>query len=122
MMPPIALIASMASPATFWMSAICSEISSVAFAVWLASDFTSEATTAKPRPASPARAASIVAFSAEQIGLRRDGVDQPDDLADAAGGLRQPLHGAVGLARLVDGAAGDACGVRGLLADVVDRG
>ena len=53
--------------ATFWMSAICSEISSVAFAVWLASDFTSEATTAKPLPASPARAASMVALSASRL-------------------------------------------------------
>ena len=61
------LMASMASPATFWMSAICSEISSVALAVWLASDLTSEATTAKPRPASPARAASMVAFSASKL-------------------------------------------------------
>ncbi len=49
------------------MSAICSEISSVAFAVWLASDLTSEATTAKPRPASPARAASMVALSARRL-------------------------------------------------------
>ena len=39
-------------------------MSPVAFAVWLASDFTSLATTAKPRPAAPARAASIVALSA----------------------------------------------------------
>jgi hypothetical protein len=46
---------------------MCDEISSVAFAVWLASDFTSEATTAKPRPASPARAASIVALSASRF-------------------------------------------------------
>src|SRR4029077_587696 len=37
------------------------DISSVAFAVWLASDLTSGATTAKLRPASPARAASMVA-------------------------------------------------------------
>jgi len=43
------------------------DISSVAFAVWLASDLTSEATTAKPRPASPARAASMVAFSASRL-------------------------------------------------------
>src|SRR5213079_1928524 len=42
-------------------------ISSVALAVWLASDLTSEATTAKPRPASPARAASIVALSASRL-------------------------------------------------------
>jgi hypothetical protein len=39
----------------------------VARAVWLASSFTSAATTAKPRPASPARAASIVAFSASRL-------------------------------------------------------
>ena len=49
------------------MPAICAEISSVAFAVCDASCFTSEATTAKPRPASPARAASIVALSASRL-------------------------------------------------------
>src|SRR6186997_3118642 len=42
-------------------------MSSVAFAVCAASAFTSDATTAKPRPASPARAASIVAFSASKL-------------------------------------------------------
>ncbi len=36
-------------------------------AVWLASAFTSAATTANPRPASPARAASIVALSARRF-------------------------------------------------------
>ena len=49
------------------MAPICSAISSVARAVWPASDLTSEATTAKPRPASPARAASIVALSASRL-------------------------------------------------------
>ena len=49
------------------MAATCAEISSVALAVWLASAFTSEATTAKPRPDSPARAASMVAFSASRL-------------------------------------------------------
>jgi hypothetical protein len=49
------------------MPEICDDISSVALAVWLASDLTSEATTAKPRPASPARAASMVAFSASRL-------------------------------------------------------
>jgi len=43
------------------------EISSVARAVSRASFLTSAATTAKPRPASPARAASIVAFSASRF-------------------------------------------------------
>ncbi len=42
-------------------------ISSVTRAVWPASSFTSEATTAKPRPASPARAASMVAFRARRL-------------------------------------------------------
>src|ERR1700736_3475549 len=43
------------------------EISSVAFEVWVASCLTSDATTAKPLPASPARAASIVALSAKRL-------------------------------------------------------
>ena len=43
------------------------EMSSVALAVCTASDFTSEATTAKPLPASPARAASMVALSASRL-------------------------------------------------------
>ncbi len=42
-------------------------ISSVALAVWPASSLTSAATTAKPRPASPARAASMVALSASRL-------------------------------------------------------
>ena len=49
------------------MPATCWAISSVAFAVWSASDLTSCATTAKPVPASPARAASIVALSASRL-------------------------------------------------------
>ena len=49
------------------MPAICAPISSVALAVCAASAFTSDATTAKPRPASPARAASIVALSASRL-------------------------------------------------------
>jgi hypothetical protein len=43
------------------------EISSVARPVCAASALTSPATTAKPRPASPARAASIVALSARRF-------------------------------------------------------
>src|ERR1044072_4442140 len=60
-------IASTACAVEPWIAPICPEISSVALAVWLASVFTSEATTAKPRPASPARAASIVALSASRL-------------------------------------------------------
>ena len=49
------------------MAETCAEISSVALAVWLASAFTSEQRPAKPRPDSPARAASMVAFSASRL-------------------------------------------------------
>ncbi|MGB7041438.1 MAG: hypothetical protein WBD83_17840 [Xanthobacteraceae bacterium] len=60
-------IADTALPLEFCTERISWVISSVAFAVCTASDFTSEATTAKPRPASPARAASIVALSASKL-------------------------------------------------------
>jgi hypothetical protein len=63
----IARIAATASPVELWTDEISRVISLVAFAVWTASDFTSDATTAKPRPASPARAASIVALSASRF-------------------------------------------------------
>jgi len=46
---------------------MCRVISSVAFPVCVARPLTSWATTAKPRPASPARAASIVALSASRL-------------------------------------------------------
>ncbi|GJD56053.1 hypothetical protein IFDJLNFL_1945 [Methylobacterium dankookense] len=49
------------------ISATLAAISSVALAVWPARFFTSAATTAKPRPASPARAASMVALSARRL-------------------------------------------------------
>jgi hypothetical protein len=58
--------------------------------VWSASALTSAATTAKPLPASPARADSMVAFS-EEIGLRRDGMDHQDDRADLVRRHAQPL-------------------------------
>src|ERR1700716_1002259 len=60
-------IASTAAPVEPCTAAIWPAISSVAFAVCTASDFTSEATTANPLPASPARAASIVALSAKRL-------------------------------------------------------
>ncbi len=50
-----------------WMAVILLVMSSVARAVWAARLFTSWATTAKPRPASPARAASMVAFKASKL-------------------------------------------------------
>ncbi len=50
-----------------WTSAIRAPISVVACAVFAARTFTSDATTAKPLPASPALAASIVALSARRF-------------------------------------------------------
>src|SRR5437588_351214 len=50
-----------------WIAVILAVMSSVARAVCAARLFTSCATTAKPRPASPARAASIVALRARRL-------------------------------------------------------
>ena len=60
-------IASTATRVELCTASICSAICSVALAVCTASDLTSDATTAKPRPASPALAASIVALSARRL-------------------------------------------------------
>ena len=43
----------------------------------------------------------------EQVGLLRDGGDQLDDVADAAGRLRQRVDARIGLLRLLDRVAGD---------------
>ncbi len=67
MVPEIASIAVTVFVEAAWIASIWAPISSVALAVWAASPFTSEATTAKPLPASPARAASIVALSASRL-------------------------------------------------------
>src|SRR5262249_35815008 len=56
-----------ASATPHWIAPTWAAISPVALAVWPASDLTSEATTAKPLPASPARAASMVALSASRL-------------------------------------------------------
>ena len=50
-----------------WISAILPPICPVDLPVSVASDLTSEATTANPLPASPARAASMVALSASRL-------------------------------------------------------
>jgi hypothetical protein len=64
MIPVMPLMARVAPEASVWIALILSAMSAVARAVWLARLLTSDATTAKPLPASPARAASIVAFVA----------------------------------------------------------
>ena len=51
----------------FGTMAVVQALVATAFAVWVARLFTSAATTAKPRPASPARAASMVALSASRL-------------------------------------------------------
>src|SRR3954469_24326501 len=63
----IRLIASTAPAVSAWMASTRVEMSSVARAVSCASSLTSLATTAKPLPASPARAASMVALSASRF-------------------------------------------------------
>ncbi len=67
MVPPISWMALTDSCVADWIPETCAPISPVAFAVCSASALTSEATTAKPRPASPARAASMVALSASRL-------------------------------------------------------
>jgi len=79
-MRPISRIASAVVWLALWIPLICCSMSPVALAVWLASDLTSDATTAKPLPASPARAASIVALSASR--LAGDAGDDSRHLAD----------------------------------------
>jgi hypothetical protein len=67
MVPLISLIAFTESWVAAWIPLICWPISPVAFAVCSANALTSDATTAKPRPASPARVASMVALSAKRL-------------------------------------------------------
>ena len=62
-----ALIASTARLVSSWIALIFWSMSSVALAVPAARSFTSRATIANPLPASPARAASMVAFNASRL-------------------------------------------------------
>jgi hypothetical protein len=67
-MRPISPIAFTAPRVSVWIVSMMRPISPVALAVAFARSLTSFATTAKPLPASPARAASIVALSASRLG------------------------------------------------------
>ena len=118
-MPPIDCTASLVDA---WIAAICAEISSVALAVWLASAFTSEATTAKPRPDSPARAASMVALSASRLVCEAIEWISSHDFADLLGADRQRFDGLVGVLGVADRLAGDFARLRHLAGDLGDRG
>jgi hypothetical protein len=91
-------------------------MSSVALPVCTASDFTSEATTAKPLPASPARAASMVASASKQIRLVRDVADEFDHIADLLRAIGKSGDLAVGLPRFLRGLRDDAARLRKLTA------
>ena len=115
-------MASTAPLVSTWIASIFWLMSSVALAVCLASSLTSLATTAKPLPASPARAASIVAFSASRLVCCGDRGDDLDDLADLGAALAQ--LGDRGVGRIGDrhGRGGDPGRLAGVLGDLLDAG
>ena len=124
----ISLICAMAATAaavSAWMVSMRRPMSSVARPVSWASSLTSPATTAKPRPASPARAASMVALSARRLvcwaidvmtrmTLLISADDSPSLVTVLVGGLRRGDR-AGGHTGRVGGAAGDLADRRGHL-------
>ena len=108
-------------PGRSWIAEICVEISSVARAVWVASALTSEATTAKPLPASPAaRPRWWRSAPAGWSGPRF--VDQLNDVADllcGGGKLAHRLARAIGL---IHGIARDVARTARLAEDLGYRG
>ena len=120
-MPWIEPLASTVWRVACWMAVILAVMSSVARAVWLARLFTSWATTAKPRPASPARAASMVALSASRLVWPAMSRIRPriDSIASTwADSAWLTLTASLGL---VAGAGGDARGDFDFGAGVLDR-
>jgi hypothetical protein len=102
------------------MLAIWLEISSVAFAVWPARLFTSCATTAKPRPASPARRLDR-GVERQKVGLLGDGGDQLDHVADPRARLGELGDALIGGGRLLHGLGCNAVGLPNAAADFRDR-
>src|SRR5438477_188166 len=108
MVPPISLMAATDSCVAPCMPRICEDISSVAFAVWLASDLTSEATTAKPRPAlrgvrgSRQRSRSLFKLNGGSRNVRDDRADGRLEIIgkanqlSAARGAARPVLGILG--------------------------
>ncbi len=112
MVPVMAPIDATASLVDACMAATCAEISSVALAVWLASAFTSDATTAKPRPDLAGACGLDGRVQRQQIGLGGDAVDQLHHFADLLGAARQDLNGGIGALGIAYRLAGDLAGSR----------
>src|SRR4029453_17634390 len=102
---PISAMAATAAAESVWMAPTRVRMSSVARAVSPASSLTSPATTAKPLPASPPRAASVVRCGGRG-GLLEDGAGFAGDAPRAA----RPLGGVGGAAGDVDDRAADLVG------------
>jgi len=64
----------------------------VAFAVWVASAFTSEATTAKPRPASPGPRSLDGGVESQQIRLASDVSDESHHFINTLGSSGERPH------------------------------
>ena len=119
LMPPIAVTQ---SPVADWIAVTCPAISSVAFAVWLASSLTSDATTAKPAAGLAGARGLDGRVQRQQIGLAGDRADQAQHVADLLGGRGQAAHHLGGLSGLDHGALGDLAGMGDLPADLGDGG
>ena len=122
MTAPMVAMASTAPLVSVWIAAIFWLMSSVALAVCLASSLTSLATTANPLPASPARAASIVAFKASRLVCWA--MEVMTLMTWPISALDTP---SLEMVALVDSAvltalAGDASGFGGVLGDVLNGG
>ena len=103
------------------MAAICSDISVVALAVWPASDFTSEATTANPASGVAGACCLNGGVQRQQVGLGRDALDQRHDVADLLRALGQRTRGIAAAAGIVDRARRDLGRLRDLTYDFRDR-
>ena len=97
-------------------------MSSVAFAVSCASSLTSLATTAKPLPASPARAASMVALSASRLVCSAMLVITLTTLPISAEDSPSLATVAVVVSAAIDGAGRDLAGLGRVRRDLPDRG
>src|SRR5690349_14571532 len=122
MTPAIASMAAAVRVVMSWIAAILPVMSLVACAVSCARSLTSEATTAKPLPASPAPGGLDRGVQREQIGLPGDGGDQPDDVADLPAGLAERGDQGRGGGGVRAGGGRGGRGVHGLPGDLADGG